>query len=280
MLISRIYRLFLLAGLLPTFPIQACEARDFLSMPLPSATSWQDAIAVALEKAYEGLEVRSDIGQVSFPSGVVLSLGSDEKREPWERLQNPSIAEQFSQLYPLGPDTVKRKEAWFDPGRARNDAFFRALWFDGELKAASSLVAVEYSGVETKAKFAVTSAHCVAIQLSKALDSIANIGAEMDPFFQSIGGSFNWRKVAGTERLSAHSFGIAVDLNTTLGGYWRWTGAQQGNVGAFESHYPHELVLEMERHGFIWGGKWHHFDGMHFEYRPELILHARLASTL
>jgi hypothetical protein len=32
----------------------------------------------------------------------------------------------------------------------------------------------------------------------------------------------------------------------------------------------------MERFGFIWGGKWHHFDGMHFEYRPELILYARL----
>jgi hypothetical protein len=26
-----------------------------------------------------------------------------------------------------------------------------------------------------------------------------------------------------------------------------------------------------ERHGFIWGGKWGHFDTMHFEYRPELL---------
>ena len=26
-----------------------------------------------------------------------------------------------------------------------------------------------------------------------------------------------------------------------------------------------------ERHGFIWGGKWHHYDTMHFEYRPELL---------
>ena len=30
------------------------------------------------------------------------------------------------------------------------------------------------------------------------------------------------------------------------------------------------------RNGFIWGGKWSEFDLMHFEYRPELILLARL----
>ena len=27
-----------------------------------------------------------------------------------------------------------------------------------------------------------------------------------------------------------------------------------------------------EKHGFIWGGKWDHFDTMHFEYRPELCV--------
>jgi len=26
-----------------------------------------------------------------------------------------------------------------------------------------------------------------------------------------------------------------------------------------------------ERHGFIWGGRWWHYDTMHFEYRPELL---------
>jgi hypothetical protein len=26
-----------------------------------------------------------------------------------------------------------------------------------------------------------------------------------------------------------------------------------------------------EKHGFIWGGKWYHYDTMHFEYRPELL---------
>jgi hypothetical protein len=34
---------------------------------------------------------------------------------------------------------------------------------------------------------------------------------------------------------------------------------------------PHEIVDIFERHGFIWGGKWYHYDTMHFEYRPELL---------
>ncbi|WP_265937085.1 M15 family metallopeptidase [Aliarcobacter butzleri] len=27
-----------------------------------------------------------------------------------------------------------------------------------------------------------------------------------------------------------------------------------------------------EKYGFIWGGRWYHFDTMHFEYRPELLV--------
>jgi hypothetical protein len=34
---------------------------------------------------------------------------------------------------------------------------------------------------------------------------------------------------------------------------------------------PQEVVAIFEKRGFIWGGKWYHFDTMHFEYRPELL---------
>src|SRR5690242_16362928 len=30
-------------------------------------------------------------------------------------------------------------------------------------------------------------------------------------------------------------------------------------------------LYEFEQHGFIWGGRWAHYDTMHFEYRPELL---------
>jgi hypothetical protein len=31
------------------------------------------------------------------------------------------------------------------------------------------------------------------------------------------------------------------------------------------------VVQIFEDNGFIWGGKWHHFDTVHFEFRPELV---------
>jgi hypothetical protein len=34
---------------------------------------------------------------------------------------------------------------------------------------------------------------------------------------------------------------------------------------------PQGIVDIFEKHGFIWGGKWYHYDTMHFEYRPELV---------
>ena len=34
---------------------------------------------------------------------------------------------------------------------------------------------------------------------------------------------------------------------------------------------PVEIVEPVEAEGFSWGGKWYHYDTMHFEYRPELF---------
>jgi len=38
------------------------------------------------------------------------------------------------------------------------------------------------------------------------------------------------------------------------------------------SQIPIQIVRIFEKHGFIWGGYWYHYDTMHFEYRPELLL--------
>ena len=38
----------------------------------------------------------------------------------------------------------------------------------------------------------------------------------------------------------------------------------------YKNEIPREIVDIFEKHGFIWGGKWYHYDTMHFEYRPEL----------
>ena len=34
---------------------------------------------------------------------------------------------------------------------------------------------------------------------------------------------------------------------------------------------PQAIVDAFEAERFIWGGRWYHYDTMHFEYRPELL---------
>ncbi len=62
-----------------------------------------------------------------------------------------------------------------------------------------------------------------------------------------------------------HAWGAAIDLNTKYSDYWLWS------KGGYRNRIPMEIVEVFEKHGFIWGGKWGHFDTMHFEYRPELL---------
>lgn len=264
-------RLALLLWLSGPAAAQDCPPRDFLGEPLPMGG---DLVEVALEAAYPGLDLLP--GAVRLPDGTEIAAEGPSGLPPPERLARATLGDQFAYRYPLSYDLAPRRAPWVDPGRLRSDAFFRALWFASEAEARASLAAVDYLGPTLTARFLVTTKHCAAAQLALALRDIATLGPGMDRFFRDAGGSFNWRRIAGTERLSAHSFGAAIDLNAELGGYWLWSGAAEGAVGDYRSEIPPDLVREMERRGFIWGGKWHHYDGMHFEYRPELILHARL----
>jgi len=92
---------------------------------------------------------------------------------------------------------------------------------------------------------------------------------------------YNWRNIAGTQRRSYHSYGVAVDFvpASYAGGfaYWRWA-AEAGVTEWWELPLsdrwivPRAFVEAFEAEGFVWGGKWLFFDTMHFEYRPETFL--------
>jgi hypothetical protein len=83
-------------------------------------------------------------------------------------------------------------------------------------------------------------------------------------------GTYTCRTIAGSEQASAHSYGIAIDINTKYSNYWRWPNPKSDPI-TYKNQIPFQIVDIFERHGFIWGGKWYHFDTMHFEYRPELL---------
>lgn len=89
-----------------------------------------------------------------------------------------------------------------------------------------------------------------------------------------VSGTYNWRKVRGADRLSSHSYGIALDLDIKHSNFWQWDCKcnDENRDLNYKNRIPQLIVDIFEKHGFIWGGKWYHYDTMHFEYRPELLL--------
>ena len=85
-------------------------------------------------------------------------------------------------------------------------------------------------------------------------------------YLKHVDGTYYYRKVAGTNRLSAHSYGVAIDLDTKYSRYWQWDKSHK-----FHNEFPKEIIDIFEKYGFVWGGRWYHYDTMHFEYRPELF---------
>lgn len=261
----------LLAGRPQAMAADCEKPVDFLTLSL---TKTSDPVHDALTQAYPGLTIKA--GAVHLVTGEVVPLEGPRKVSKPERLENATIGDMFVYRYPLDFSLEQRKAPFHDPGRVRNEAFFRALMFDNKSATRKSLTTVRYRGAKVTASFSVTKKHCIHSQLAAALEEIALQKPSRDRFFRKIGGSFNWRTISGTKRLSSHSFGSAVDVNSQLGKYWKWLGVKPGKAVRYDNAIPQEIVEAFERRGFIWGGKWHHFDGMHFEYRPELILYARL----
>jgi hypothetical protein len=169
----------------------------------------------------------------------------------------------YEQRYPKGA-IAPVTEVDFDPGRVRVDALFFATYGHTAAEVTKSLVTVMVGG---KA-FAVH--HKVAQPLGRVAARVTAALAK-DPslsrFFAAPGGTFNWRFIAGTHELSMHAWAIAVDLDVASANYWRNEPAPP----KWKNHYPQAIVDAFEAEGFIWGGRWYHFDTMHFEYRPELL---------
>lgn len=91
---------------------------------------------------------------------------------------------------------------------------------------------------------------------------------------------FHWRKIAGVERKSRHSFGLAVDILPENYRkkivYWGWEKDTNNDWMLIPQSSlwvpPDSVVRAFLAEGFIWGGHWDTFDTIHFEYRPELLV--------
>jgi hypothetical protein len=186
-------------------------------------------------------------------------------------LDNPDLKDMFNQKYPPG---VQREPPApnFDPGRIRNEPFFLKMYGATEREVEKNLTEITWCPKLVGQKIRVTKINGInkkLSQISKELDE----HPELKKYLIHIGGTFTWRNIAGTNRHSMHSFGMTIDINTAYSDYWQWACkcTNENAVIKYKNRIPQLIVDTFEKYGFIWGGKWYHYDTMHFEYRPELI---------
>jgi hypothetical protein len=228
----------------------------------------------ALVAAYPDLLARHDDTTLVWKDGTRMPISDGrENKTAAELIEDPDIDDIFAWPYPLGAKDDPPPTD-FDPGRARPDSLFGKMYGDcrkGEV--AAKLAKVPWAGGSI-VKF--TTVNGANEQLELVARELEALGPHFAPYLSPVGGTFNCREIAGTERLSMHAFAAAIDLNTAYGDYWRWSGGEQ-KTRPYRNRIPLEIVRVFEKHGFIWGGRWAHFDTFHFEYRPELILAATRA---
>ncbi|MBP1857080.1 M15 family metallopeptidase [Rhizobium herbae] len=224
-----------------------------------------------LVAAYPASLLKSEGGYVRFRDGGSLPIDDGKSKDHAGKLASGDIEDSLAQIYPAGP-CATTPDVNFDPGRIRSDALMMQLYGTSAREVEASLVDVDWFGKTLR----VTKRQGAAAALEKVRDELKGM-PELKVFLAPSAGTFNWRKVAGAANMSVHSFGAAIDINTSYADYWIWSGGKPGRVPRYKNRYPMKIVDAFERHGFIWGGRWYHYDTMHFEYRPELLTIARVA---
>ncbi len=186
-------------------------------------------------------------------------------------LDRPSIKDMFYARYKSGRPT-EPPELNIDPGRVRYEPFFLKMYGDCRTgETSKTLVDVVWLPKKWGKTVKVTRVNGVAEQLAKISAELDRLPASFDKYLFPHAGTLNCRTIAGTSRMSAHGTATAIDVSTKHSHYWQWQKADASGRFVWHNEIPIEIVEIFEKHGFIWGGKWYHYDTMHFEYRPDLI---------
>jgi len=243
----------------------ACVLGALLSV-IAQASAQESAVDL-LVRAYPDFLAGHDANSLVWKDGTRMPLSDGREGKSFDdKLRHPSILDQLSIPYVTGrPSKPPGNEE--DPGRFRNVAFFDKIYGDcskGEVQG--KLVKVPWLAKSGGGSVAATTVNGVADKLRAIAEELDRLTPGLKRYAIPSAGTFNCRTVKDTGNRSMHAWAAAIDLNTDFADYWLWNPKS-----GYRNRMPFEIVDIFERHRFIWGGKWAHFDTMHFEYRPELI---------
>ncbi len=223
-------------------------------------SAYCDRNAIKLVESYKSIQ-KCKNNFIILENGTKLLYDDGRKKDFSTLLNYADIEDMFKFSYPKRFTYHMPKN--YDPGRIRNEKLFRAIYGNSKKEVRKNLVPIKWVDGKT---VLVTKKEGVDKALQEVVKELKKLPRDYQKYLSPIGGTFKWRKIAGTNRLSVHSFGAAIDINVKYSAYWRWNKTK-----GFHNKIPKEIVKIFEKHGFIWGGKWYHYDSMHFEYRPELL---------
>jgi hypothetical protein len=227
-----------------------------------------DKNADKLIKAYPEQLIACENNTIIWRNGE-RQLYDDGKQKTFEQLlAQADIEDMFAFPYPIGANSYNPPALNVDAGRIRNEEFFKRMYGASQSEVKSHLTNIKWLPKSDGGSIKIQGINGIAIKLEQISKELDDLPAEFKKYVINTSGTFNWRVISGTDRLSNHSFAIAIDINTKYSNYWQWAKGEY----KYKNSIPHQIVEIFEKHGFIWGGKWYHYDTMHFEYRPELLI--------
>jgi hypothetical protein len=222
--------------------------------------------------AYPEALSRHDGEHIYWRDGTSMAVSDGRTEKSFEQLlKGASVLDQFRLPYPRGQPSAPPASN-VDPGRFRNEAFFRKMYGDctkGEVDR--NLVSIVWLPRSSGKAIKVSKVNGIAKRLEEISAEIEALPAAIRRAAYPTAGVLSCRPVADTGRMSMHGYAAAIDLNLAVSDYWLWQARKPGAAIPYHNRMPYDIVDIFERHGFIWGGKWYHYDTMHFEYRPELV---------
>lgn len=200
---------------------------------------------------------------IYFIDGSTMVYDDGKQKDFETMLDNADPEDMFHLAYNT---TSTTPEYLHDVGRTRSEQLFKTLYGKTKEEIGKQLVSVNWFGETVK----FSSSNNAAEQLQKVEKELAE-HPELKKYLKC-SGTFYWRNVRGANRLSAHSYGIAIDIGVDNSDYWLWKNknATETQKIKYQNRIPMEIAEIFEKYGFVWGGRWYHYDTMHFEYRPEL----------
>ena len=195
--------------------------------------------------------------------GSKILYDDGQQKTPIERLDHADIEDMFYFTYRRERPTDIRNDA----GRCRNERLFKYMYGSTPAEVRKQLVKVPWNG-----------SYVLFSKVNGAAAALAAVNRELQQHpelkkYLVSSGTFNWRYIRGTKRLSSHAFATAIDIGVAkYADYWKNSGLSEASTQlVYRNRMPLELAKIFEKHGFIWGGYWYHYDTMHFEYHPEII---------